>query len=372
MFVVGAAIAKTSLLARMSKTLIKPGASDLQIMLGLAIPILFLGCFVNGTATLTIMIPMITAVCAEHHRPLSKFMYPCTALTMVWVGWLPTGGNAGGYLANNTVIENLGGTGTFTYFTAFISKIPMVLILIPFIVIVTLKMAPDNGNVPTLAEEAKANEQVMENRKKRESKMTPGQEKFTIIVFACTIIGIVACALTKINTWYPSLIAAMVLVVSGCLSDKEAIKAMGNPIIFITVGTLPLATALKVTGADKLMADTFNNATGGMSPFMIMMCMYIICMILTQFITNSAVNSSFKTLAALISVQNGFDARALMLASAEGSANAYLTPMAGPVMTMGYEAGGYTMKQFFILGLPLAIIRLLIFAIYVPAVFPLR
>lgn len=165
---------------------------------------------------------------------------------------------------------------------------------------------------------------------------------------------------------------ALILVVSGVLSDREAIKAMGNPVIYITVGTLPLATALAKTGGDKLIADTFNKFTGNMSPFWIMVTMYIVCMILTQFITNSAVNNAFKTLAALISVQNGFDARALMLCTIEGSSNCYLSPLAAPAMTMGYEAGGYSMKDHFKMGLPLAILRMIIFVIYIPLVFPLK
>lgn len=69
MFVVGAAVGKTSLLGKMTGVLIKPGASDLKIMIGIAIPILFLGNFVNGVATLTIVIPMIVGICAEQQRP---------------------------------------------------------------------------------------------------------------------------------------------------------------------------------------------------------------------------------------------------------------------------------------------------------------
>ena len=163
----------------------------------------------------------------------------------------------------------------------------------------------------------------------------------------------------------------MLLVLSGVLSDKEAIASMGNPVIFITVGTLPLATALKTTGADVLMADTFNAMTQGFSPIAIMVSMYAVCLILTQFITNSAVNNAFKTLAALISVQNGYDATALMLATTEGSANCYLAPMAAPAMTMGSEAGGYSLKDHFKLGLPLTIVRFVIFCIYIPIIFPL-
>lgn len=367
MFVVGAAVGKTSLISRMSKALIRPGASDFKIMLGIAVPTIFLGCFVNATATMVIMIPMITGVCAEHKRPLSRFMYPAAALAQIWVGWLPTGGNAGGYLANNTIIEELGGTGAWTYFTTFISKIPVMAIMIPMVLWLTVKMAPDLGNIPDMSD-AKAGE----SDKARKAAMSPGMEKFTIAVFCLTIAGIVTCALTGISVWYPSLVGALLLVVCGALSDKDAIRAMGNPVIFITVGTLPLATALAKTGADALIADTFNKLTGNMSPFWVMVCMYLICLVLTQFITNSAVNNAFKTLAALICVQNGFDARALMLCTTEGSANCYLTPMAAPAMTMGYEAGGYRMKDHLKMGIPLTIVRFLIFIVYIPLVFPLE
>ena len=116
MFVVGAAIGKTNIITNLSKALIKPGASDFKIMCGIAVPMMFLGCFINATATMTIMIPMITAICAEQKRPLSKFMYPAAAFTQIWAGFVPTGGNAGSYLANNTIVENLGGAYTYRLF----------------------------------------------------------------------------------------------------------------------------------------------------------------------------------------------------------------------------------------------------------------
>ncbi len=61
----------------------------------------------------------------------------------------------------------------------------------------------------------------------------------------------------------------------------------------------------------------------------------------------------------------------MMLATTEGAANCYLAPMAAPAMTMGSEAGGYSMKDHFKMGLPLAIARFIIFCIYIPLVFPL-
>ena len=76
MFVVSAAINKTSYISRMSKALIKPGSSDFKIMCGLAVPVLLLGCFINAATLIPLMLPMISAICAEQKRPLSKFVYP--------------------------------------------------------------------------------------------------------------------------------------------------------------------------------------------------------------------------------------------------------------------------------------------------------
>ena len=370
MFIVGAAINKTSLLTRMSKTLIKPGASDFQIMIGIAVPILFLGCFINGTATMTIMIPMITGICAEHKRPLSKFMFPALVITMLWVGFLPTGGNAGGYLATNTLIENLGGVGTYTYFTNFISKIPFVLILIPCVMFLTLKMAPDLGNIPTLEQVAAAEQANEGNKKKYASSLTPGKEKFTIFIFVACVIGIVSCAMLGIKTWYPSTIAAVLLVFSGVLNDKEVVKAMTTPVIFVSIGTLPLATALNKTGTDAFLAEKVNLIFGESNPLVIMLVIYLCVMVLTQFMSDSAANNAFQTLAAIIAVQNGYDPRSMMLASRLGSANSFLLPTGSIPQVMATEVGGYSVKDTLKMVWPITIIHFIIFILYIPQVFP--
>lgn len=363
MFVVGAGLSKTSLISKLSKTFIKDNSSDSMIMLGFAVPIIFLCCFVNATATIPIMIPLMVQVCEEQKKHLSQFMYPAAILALIWAGAIPTGGNSGGYLGNNTIIENLGGIGTFTYFTNLISKIPFLVIMTAVLIWIYPKITPKNGEIAVIGDSVK------DDSKKRGSKLSPEKEKIAIAIFALTIIGVIICAFTKKSTWWPSMIGALAMVFSGVLTDKEAIKALSSPIIFIFVGTLPLSTALKTTGGDVLIADAFNRMTGGMGEIPTMIALYLLCMILTQFVSNSAVSNAFKTIAALIAVQNGFDARALMLAVTFGSANCYLSPMAAPAMTMSYEEGKYNIKQYLKLGLPISILSFLIFIIYIPLIF---
>ena len=349
MFVVGAAVGKTSLLGKMTGVLIKPGAADLKIMIGIAIPILFLGNFVNGVATLTIVIPMIVGICAEQQRPISKFIYPACVLAHIWPGFLPTGGNAAGYLQYNTILENLGGVGTFEFFSMMINKIPIEIIVIPFVILVTLKMAPDLGNIPSKVEA------VAENKAKASSTtMTPAQEKFTVFVFIACVVGIVTCALTGLSTWYPATIAAFVLTASGAMSIKESRDAMTTPVIWITVGTLPLATALSKTGADQLIAEVFHQLTGDLPPIAIMVSTSVGVWTVSQF------QCGF-----------GYDGRAMMMSAQEGASNCFMLPTATPAMMMGYEAGGYRIKDFVRMGLPITILMTIIFSIYTPYMFPL-
>lgn len=368
MFIVGTGLSKTSLVSNLSKTVIKPGSSDRLIMVGIAIPVIFLGCFVNATATLTIMIPLIRQICAEQKRPMSKFMEPTAILALLWVGAIPTGGNAGSYLGYNTIIENLGGVGTYTYFTDFISKIPALIFMTALVIFLYPKITPDNGNIPSV-------EGVGESSGKdgkKSGRLSPGKEKMALVIFAGTILGIMACAVLKKPTWYPSTVGALLMCLFGILSDREAIRSAGSPVIFIFVGSLPLSTALKTTGADVALVSAFNSLTGGLPPLAIMILIYIICMVLTQFITNSAVSNAFRTMAAMIAVQNGYDPRAFMLAVGMGSGNCYFTPMAAPAMTMAYPEGEYTMKQYFKLGIPAAILRFLCYVVWVPFVFPMH
>ena len=94
-------------------------------------------------------------------------------------------------------------------------------------------------------------------------------------------------------------------------------------------------------------------------------------MLLTQFMSNLAVGSAFRTLAAVIAVQFGYDGRAMMMSAQEGASNCFMLPTATPAMMMGYEAGGYRIKDFVRMGLPITILMTIIFSIYTPYMFPL-
>lgn len=366
MFVVAAGFNKTDVVGKISKVFIKPGDSDFKLLVGIMIPTILLGCVVNGTANAAIMVPIIVQLCAEHKRPLSKFIYPYMVISIIWTGLLPTGGNAGSYLASNAIIENLGGIGTFNYFSNMIVKAPFAIVMTLLYLFISSKIAPDNGNIPVTGQQASSN-----GKRTVQKELSDFQKNCAIVIFVLTIIGVVGCALLKKSVWYAATVGALAMVLSGVLDDREAIRAGSSPIIFLFIGTLPLATALTKTGADAVLADAFNAVTVGMSPFIVMILMYLLCMVLTQFLQNSTVSNVFKMLASVIAIQNGFNPNTMFLAATMGTSNSFLLPTANAISNMLFENGGYTIKQWFKMGILYTIVNFVLFIVWVPIVFPL-
>ena len=365
MFVVSAGLAKTSLLSKLTGRLFRAGSSDRQLMFGFMVMVLILGLFTNATVIVSLMLPVIYQVCDEVKRPASRFIAPVSMFAMVSAGFVPLGGNSGSYMGWNSIVENLGGTGTFTYFTSMTTKAPIIAVCFVYLVLFGYKLAPET---PALDVDTSA----MTNSARKKNALTPRQEKIAGTIFLLTIIGVVSAAVTNWTEIYiVAVFGALFMVFSGILNQKEAFGAIQWPVIFIFAGMLPLSTALAVTGADQVVADFILKLLGGTSnSYIIMGTFFLVSLILTQVMSNVAVGETFKPLAAMVAVAMGYDPRACMLAVILGATVAVTTPMASPSQSVAFAGGGYSMKQYLKTGLPLAIVYFIAFMIYVPLRFP--
>lgn len=361
MFLVAHGLSKTSLISKLSRSMIKPGSSDTKIMFGFFIMIFLLTCFTNGTTTLTILIPLIITVCKENDRPVSKFMQSCAIIAQVWAGLIPLGGNAGGYNMINQVITELGGTGEFTFFTQMIAKLPIGIAVAAGAVFVNHRFAPSIDA-----------DYTAQSRDEKKVNLTEKQEKITIVIFVLTILGLVFMSLTGGDNVVPPLIGALAMVLFGIIGPKEIPNHMGLTVIMIQVGMLPLATALAKTGGDKVIGNIVNALLGGSdNKYFVLFVFFAVTSVLTQFMSNSAVNNIFRPIAVITAITNGWSATALVLAVLIGSNCAMCTPMASTVTVLGYEHGKYNTKQYWLGGLFCWLIYLIVFMIWIPFMFPL-
>ncbi len=368
MFICGGGLAKTSVLKRVSRGIIKPGSSDTKIMFGFTVMVALLGCFVNATATIAILTPMIFEVCREQKKAPSKYIHLICILSNLWAGLIPLGGNAGMYLGYNTIIEELGGTGGYTFFTTLIAKAPITIVLSLFAIFFGTKLTPDNGlQLEAEASAGSAGERAMQ----KSGPLSHRQETITLVIFCATILGIIICALTKNDVTKPAAVGAILMVLVGTITPKEIPTTINLPIIFIFAGMLPLATALNKTGGDVLIADYFKGILGSANnSYVVMFILFLVNAILTQFMSNTAVGSLFRPIAALIAIQCGFSPVACMLAAALGSSASFATPMASPPQTIGFPLGRYTMAQYAKTGCIFILLQLAVFLLWVPMMFP--
>ena len=363
MFVVAGGLSKTSLLKRLSNNIIKPGASDTKIMMGFAFIILLLTSFTNGTNSLNIILPIIYSVCAAQDRPASRFIQTCAILCQVWAGLLPLGGNAGSFNMTNAIIENLGGVGEFNFFTQMLAKLPLGIAVMAGAIFFNHRFAPSFE-----AEQY----QVDARKAPKDSQLTPGREKAATIIFIATIAGLVFMSLTGGDSTIPPLIGALCMVFAGVLKPREVPNNMGLQVILCSVGLLPISTALVNTGADVIISDGIDMLLGNTdNPFFVLFVFYFISSVLTQIMYNATVKNIFQPLAIIAAVSHGWSATPLVLAVIIGSSSAMLTPMASNVTALGYNAGKYNMKQYFLGGLFLWIVELVAFMVTVPFMFPL-
>ena len=171
---------------------------------------------------------------------------------------------------------------------------------------------------------------------------------------------------TGIKLCIAGCLGALALIVTGVISEKEALKAIDLKTIFLFGGTLSLAAALEKTGADKVIGALGSHP----SPYILTFVVFILCCIMTNFMSNTATTALMVPICLSIAQGMGADPRAVLMACVIGGSCAYATPIGMPANTMVVGAGGYTFMDYAKSGFPMIIIATVISMIILPIAFP--
>ena len=135
-------------------------------------------------------------------------------------------------------------------------------------------------------------------------------------------------------------IGAVLLVLTGVLSEKEALESIHMPTIFLFAGVLALSDAIKVTGAGEVVADLMIKIIGNnTNTYVIMAVFFMIPFILTQVMSNLATLTIFIPLVTSACIKIGVDPRAAVVGVLTASCISIMTPMAAPCQIMIIEPG---------------------------------
>ena len=161
-------------------------------------------------------------------------------------------------------------------------------------------------------------------------------------------------------------IGAIILVLVGVLSEKEALASIDLKVVFLFGGSLTLAKALDTTGAGELIGLLGADP----NPIVLLLVIFIVTCALTNFMSNTATTALMIPIAVSLANNLGADPRAVVIATVIAGSCAYATPIGMPANTMVVGLGGYKFKDYVKSGLPLILVSFVICMILLPVLFP--
>jgi di/tricarboxylate transporter len=171
-----------------------------------------------------------------------------------------------------------------------------------------------------------------------------------------TIIGVVALAAFRIMPIEISaLLGCLVLIITGCLTWKDAMNALNTQVIMIIVSSLAMGAALMKTGGADFLASAFVSITFGAPAPAVMMGLMLMMAILTNVVSNNAAAVIGTPIAIGIAQRLGMPLEPFVLAVLFGANLSFVTPMAYQTNILIMNAGGYKFGDFVRVGLPLSI-----------------
>jgi di/tricarboxylate transporter len=164
--------------------------------------------------------------------------------------------------------------------------------------------------------------------------------------------------------------AALLMVVTGCLRTTDAYQAMPWSTLVLVAGMLPLATALDRTGLLASAVDSMQQALAGAGPRVVLAAMFVVTALLGSILSNTVTAVLMAPVALRVAAAFEVAPEALAMTVAIAASSAFLTPMASPVVTLAYEAGGYRPFDLLRAGLPMFLATLLACVLLLPWLLP--
>ena len=170
------------------------------------------------------------------------------------------------------------------------------------------------------------------------------------------LLGMVLLVATGLTSMlYASLLAAVLMVLSGCCTAAEARQGIDWQVLVVIAASFGLGTALEASGAANAIAESLLTWAGP-SPHFNLGLIYLMTTLFTAFITNNAaaviVFPIALTLAETLAVNPIPFIIAIMLAASAS----FATPIGYQTNLMVYGPGGYQFRDYLRIGLPLSLI----------------
>ena len=357
MFIVGGALFETGMANKIGGVVTHFAKSERQLIIAIMVIVGLMSGVLSNTGTAAVLIPVVIGIAAKSGYSRSKLLMPLVFAAAM-------GGNlsligAPGNLIAQSAMQEIGKSFGFFEYTKI--GLPILITGILFFALIGYKLLPDT----------KPSGDSVYGEQKDYSDVPKWKQWLSLIILILTLIGMIFEEKIGIKLCVVGCIGALLLVVTGVISEKKALKSIDLKTIFLFGGTLSLASALQKSGAGELLANKVISFLGdNPSPYLLTFVVFILCCVLTNFMSNTATTALMVPICFSISEAIGADPSAVLMACVIGGSCAYATPIGMPANTMVIGAGGYTFKDYAKSGIPLIIVSTIVSMILLPILYP--
>jgi di/tricarboxylate transporter len=168
-----------------------------------------------------------------------------------------------------------------------------------------------------------------------------------------------------------ALLAALAMIVGGCVKLEAIYRIISWKTIVLIAGMLPLATALTKTGATDLMAKELVATLGSLGPIAMLVVVFVVTALVGLLVSNSATAVLIGPIAIDAAQTLHVSPYAFAMTVSVACCAAYVTPVSSPVNMLVMEPGGYAFGDYAKIGLPLLLLTLLVTVALVAVIYPL-
>ena len=357
MFVVGQALFETGMANKIGGLVTKFARTEKMLIVAIMVIVGVMSGFLSNTGTAAVLIPVVCGIADESGYSRSRLLMP-----LVFAAAL--GGNlsiigAPGNLMGVNALQEMGLSTSFFMYAPV--GIPMLILGILYFVFIGYRFLPEG----TVDQEA-----IMEEQKDF-ANVPKWKQIISLVVLVVVIFAMIFEEEIGVSIQISSCVGAIFLVLTGVLSEKEALRSIDLKVVLLFGGSLSLAKALDTTGAGILVADKIVGLLGSNpNPIVLLLVIFIVTCALTNFMSNTATTALMIPIAVSLANSLGADPRAVVIATVIAGSCAYATPIGMPANTMVVGLGGYKFRDYVKSGLPLILVSFAVCMILLPILFP--
>lgn len=356
MFVVGQALFETGMANKIGGLVTRFAKTERMLIVSVMVIVGIMSGFLSNTGTAAVLIPVVCGIADESGYSRSRLLMP-----LVFAAAL--GGNlsiigAPGNLMGVNALQEMGMETSFFMYAPV--GIPMLVAGILYFAFIGYRFLPDGSHGGEAVE-----------AQKDYSDVPQWKQIVSLVVLVVVILAMIFEKQIGVKIQISACVGAIILILTGVISEREALKSIDLKVVLLFGGSLALAKALETTGAGSLIADAIVGALGSNpNPMILLLVVFVVGCALTNFMSNTATTALMVPIATSLAQSLGADPRSMIIATVIACSCAYATPIGMPANTMVVGLGGYKFNDYVKAGLPLIAVSFIICIVLLPILFP--